>query len=85
MAFKQVVINILVAAGIVSEKDFNESVNHFKEVLTNEFAKRMLETLKQEQLTTKKPESKIIPIEEDDFENEDDDFDWDDDRPVGKA
>ena len=29
MAFRQVVINILVAANIVSEEDFNDSVSHW--------------------------------------------------------
>jgi len=42
MAFRQVVVNILVAANIISEKDFNDSVAHFKKLFTDKFAEEML-------------------------------------------
>lgn len=42
MAFRQVVVNILVAAKIISEKDFNDSVAHFKKLFTEKFAEEML-------------------------------------------
>ena len=46
MAFRQVVINILVAANIISEKDFNESVSHFKALFLDKFADELLERIK---------------------------------------
>lgn len=42
MAFKQTVINLLIAAGLVSENDFNASVEHFKRQLYDEFGKELL-------------------------------------------
>lgn len=43
MAFKQTVINLLIAAGLVSENDFNASVEYFKNQLYEEFGKELLE------------------------------------------
>lgn len=42
MSFRQVVINVLVAANIISEKDFNESVKYFKTLFTKSFAEELL-------------------------------------------
>jgi len=42
MAFRQVVVNVLVAANIISEKDFNASVVHFKNLFTKSFAEELL-------------------------------------------
>lgn len=49
MAYKQVVLNVLVAAGIVSEKDFNDSIAHFREAFIRSFAESMMRTIKGEQ------------------------------------
>lgn len=71
MAFRQVVINILVAANIITEKDFNESVKHFKNLFTKSFAQELISKLEDfnkqysEQLSIE-PDDNI-----DDFENED--------------
>ena len=59
LAFKQVVLNILIAAGIVTENDFNASVSHFKEVLTESFAENILkrvQELKKIKLQVQEPE-----------------------------
>ena len=45
MAFRQVVINILVAANIISEEDFNDSVSHFKALFLDKFADELLEKI----------------------------------------
>ena len=45
MAFRQVVINVLVAANIITEKDFNESVKFFKNTITKSFAEELLSKL----------------------------------------
>ena len=46
MAFRQVVINILVAANIISEEDFNDSVSHFKALFLDKFDDELLEKIK---------------------------------------
>ena len=77
MAFRQVVVNILVAANIISEKDFNESVAHFKKLFTKSFAEELLSKIDQfneryDELSSDKDET--------------DDEEWDDEgRPIGKA
>ena len=60
MAFKQTVINLLIAAGLISENDFNASVEYFKNQLFEEFGKELLK------------EAQAIELEE----SEDDDDDW---------
>jgi len=62
MAFKQTLVNVLILAGIVSENDFNASVNHFKEQLYEEFGKELLK------------ESEKVRAEEE----AETDVDWDD-------
>ena len=80
LAFKQVVINILVAAGIVSEKDFNDSVNHFKELLNRSFAEKLLNNVNK---IKDKLNSSIDNIEFDDKDIEEED-NWDKELPPDK-
>lgn len=47
MAFRQVVVNILVAANIITEKDFNDSIAHFKKLFTRSFAEELLSKIDQ--------------------------------------
>jgi len=47
MSFRQVVINILVAANIITEKDFNKSVEHFKKVFTKQYAQELLSKIEE--------------------------------------
>lgn len=75
MAFRQVVVNILVAANIITEKDFNDSVAHFKKLFTKSFAQELLDKI--DDFNEKFPP---------DDKKETDDDEWDDDgRPIGKA
>ena len=74
MAFRQVVINILVAANIVSEKDFNESVSHFKALFLDKFADELLEKMK-----VAKADLKHDDDQDCDDDDEDDFDDWLDD------
>lgn len=75
MAFRQVVVNILVAANIITEKDFNESVAHFKKLFTKSFAQELLDKI--DDFNEKFPPEKTDDDEEDE---------WDDEgRPIGKA
>lgn len=72
LAFKQVVLNILVAAGIVSEDDFNRSINQFKSMIAQSFAENLLKKMGQENIhviinTEPEPE----PEEEIDLEGAD--------------
>ena len=73
MAFRQVVINILVAANIVSEEDFNDSVSHFKDLFIDKFADELLEKIKAAETN--------LELEDDDdddqdyMDDDDDDFD----------
>lgn len=81
MAFRQVVINILVAANIVSEEDFNDSVSHFKALFLDKFADELLERIKVAETN--------LELEDDDdqdYTNDEDDFDdWlDDDKKCTK-
>jgi len=75
MAFRQVVINILVAANIITEKDFNESVAHFKKLFTKGFAEELLSKIDEFN-------AKFSPEKFDDEETDDDS--WDDELPPGK-
>ena len=68
MVFRQVVINILVAANIISEEDFNESVSHFKALFLDKFADELLEKIK-----TAKADLKYN--DDQDYDNDEDDFD----------
>ena len=45
MAWKQTVLNILVASKIVSEEDFTATITHFKNLFTKQFAEKMIENL----------------------------------------
>ena len=76
MAFRQVVINILVAANIISEKDFNDSIRHFKNLFTERFAEEMLA-----KIDDFNKQYSMSPTD-DSPENEDDD--WDDWPEDGK-
>ena len=81
MAFRQVIINILVAANIVSEEDFNDSVSHFKALFLDKFADELLERIKAAETN--------LELEDDDdqdYTNDEDDFDdWlDDDKKCTK-
>ena len=82
MAYKQVVLNILVAAGIVSEKDFNDSVNHFKGILTRGFAEKIMQNLNGIVDDPKEMWVNVGQVDQPDT-NEDD---WpEDDNSIGKA
>ena len=69
MAFRQVVINILVAANIVSEKDFNESVSHFKALFLDKFADELLEKIKAAESDLKYDDDQDYADDEDDFDD----------------
>ena len=73
MAFRQVVVNILVAANIITEKDFNDSVAHFKKLFTQSFAQELLDKINDFN-------EKFPP--DDKEETEDDN--WDDELPPSK-
>ena len=83
LAFKQVIINILVAAGIISEKDFNDSVAHFKNLLTKNFAEKLLANVNK---IKDRLNSSIDNLDNIDFADEDteDNEDWDGELPPGK-
>jgi hypothetical protein len=72
MAFKQTIVNVLILAGIVSENDFNASVNHFKEQLYEEFGKELLK------------ESEKVRAEEE-AEADDDWDEWSNDKNIPQA
>ena len=79
MAFRQVVINILVAANIVSEEDFNDSVSHFKSLFLDKFADELLERIKAAEADLKYNNDQDCDDDEDDFD------DWlDDDKKCTK-
>ena len=79
MAFRQVVINILVAANIVSEEDFNDSVSHFKALFLDKFADELLERIKAAETDLKYDDDQDYADDEDDFD------DWlDDDKKCTK-
>ena len=69
MAFRQVVINILVAANIISEKDFNESVSHFKALFLDKFADELLERIKVAKADSKYSDDQDCDDDEDDFDD----------------
>ena len=69
MAFRQVVINILVAANIISEKDFNESVSHFKALFLDKFADELLERIKAAETDLKYNNDQDCDDDEDDFDD----------------
>ena len=81
MAFRQVVINILVAANIVSEEDFNDSVSHFKALFLDKFADELLERIKAAETNLELEDG-----DDQDYTNDEDDFDdWlDDDKKCTK-
>jgi len=78
LAFKQVVLNILVAAGLVSEKDFNDSITHFRGMITKTFAENLLAKIGHEDIKINIEE----PPTEDEIQINDDC--WDTDK-IGKA
>ena len=69
MAFRQVIINVLVAANIISEKDFNESISHFKALFLDKFADELLEKIKAAKTDLKYNDDQ-------DCDDEDDFDDW---------
>ena len=69
MAFRQVVINILVAANIISEEDFNESVSHFKALFLDKFADELLEKIKVAKADLKYNDDQNYDNDEDDFDD----------------
>ena len=69
MAFRQVIINILVAANIISEKDFNESVSHFKALFLDKFADELLEKIKAAKADLKYNDDQDCDDDEDDFDD----------------
>ena len=77
MAFRQVIINVLVAANIISEKDFNDSVSHFKALFLDKFADELLEKIKAAEPDLKYNNDQDYTDDEDDFD------DWlDDDKKI---
>ena len=69
MAFRQVVINILVAANIISEEDFNDSVSHFKALFLDKFADELLERIKAAETDLKYNDDQDCDDDEDDFDD----------------
>jgi len=76
LAFKQVVVNTLVASGIVTEEDFNKSIGYFKGLITKNFAENLLAKLGKENVkvvvnTVPPDEEQEIPVDDDDWESSD--------------
>ena len=69
MAFRQVIINVLVAANIISEKDFNDSVAHFKALFLDKFADELLEKIKAAKADLKYNDDQDCYYDEDDFDD----------------
>ena len=69
MAFRQVIINVLVAANIISEKDFNDSVTHFKSLFLDKFADELLEKIKAAKTDLKYNDDQDCDDDEDDFDD----------------
>ena len=69
MAFRQVIINVLVAANIISEKDFNDSVTHFKALFLDKFADELLERIKAAKADLKYNDDQDCDDDEDDFDD----------------
>ena len=72
LAFKQTVINVLIAAGLVSENDFNASVEYFKNKLYEDFGKELLR------------EAQELELQESEEDEEESDEWLDDDLDSGK-
>ena len=43
LAFKKVVTNVLITSGLVTDEDFDSSINYFKDQLTRKYAESVLE------------------------------------------
>ena len=71
MAWKQTVLNVLVASKVVSEKDFSMTVDHFIKLFTRQFAEKMIENLKAHQ--EKELEKVIDELDSDEIEIDSDD------------
>ena len=71
MAFRQVVINILVAANIISEKDFNDLILQFNTLFIDKFAEELLE-----KLNAARTKLKLENNDQDSADDEDDFDDW---------
>ena len=69
MAFRQVIINVLVAANIISEKDFNDSVAHFKSLFLDKFADELWEKIKATKADLKYNDDQDCDDDEDDFDD----------------
>ena len=69
MAFRQVIINVLVAANIISEKDFNDSVAHFKSLFLDKFADELLEKIKVAKTDLKHDDEQDCDDDGDDFDD----------------
>lgn len=61
MAFRQVVINTLILAGLVTENDLNASIKHFEDQLYDEFADELLKMVEEME------NSKDLQLDEVDF------------------
>jgi len=78
MAFRQTVLHVLLLAGIVTENDFNASLEHFKKENTAIFAEQLLlEIQRVKEIKKKKQEE----LEKQAQEAEE----WVDDKNIGKA
>lgn len=71
MAFKQVIVNILVAANIISEKDFNDLILQFNTLFIDKFAEELLE-----KLNAARTKLKLENNDQDSADDEDDFDDW---------
>ena len=87
LAFKQTVTNILIAAGLVSEADFNQSANYFKDMFARQYAENLIKRLQELKGEPAEPQSQGIWVRINDDPVEDkplEDDDWPDDK-IGKA
>jgi len=82
MAFKQVVLNILIAAHITTENDFNASVEYFKKLFTQQFAEELLKGITEAKTDSKE---RILKVINNDNQGEEIDSDWDADDTLPKA
>ena len=90
LAFKQTIINILIASGLVTENDFNASINHFKGAFAQEFAEHLMARLGHPEIkinvNVEDPNIQHAPeVNQEDVSLEDDSFWETNDDKMGKA
>lgn len=71
LAFKKVVTNVLITSGLVTDEDFDSSINYFKDQLTRKYAESVLEQANRLRAApTDAPDGTVIPVLPEDEPNE---------------